>query len=261
MERDWTWIYILTPVKGSIREVWLKVGRQVEQFGIRLGRWQYYVAAVGDEDIELEGDEVTWEAIFDWQEKHWDGRMFGALNLTYEDEDWFDAELVLLREPRFGQDEGILKGRSEVEWWSISVGFHEVTMKLRGYEFCDRMMALGKELFIQFDGVFVVAGHEISVVGMPDYNSELYPHYYASVEFLKLLKEGVLREIPERKHPYRSPIWFYLLNKEMYEASKEYIAKLPFKRVEELSNGGVLLFVDYPYTFEFFDKPRIHYID
>jgi hypothetical protein len=88
MERDWTWIYILTPVKGSIREVWLKVGRQVEQFGIRLGRWQYYVAAVGDEDIELEGDEVTWEAIFDWQEKHWDGRMFGALNLTYEDEDW-----------------------------------------------------------------------------------------------------------------------------------------------------------------------------
>jgi hypothetical protein len=70
-----------------------------------------------------------------------------------------------------------------------------------------------------------------------------------------------LREIPEREHPYESPIWFYLLNKEIYEASKEYIAKLTFKRVEELSNGGVLLFVDYPYTFEFFDKPRIHYID
>lgn len=57
MERDWTWIYILVPIKDSIREVWLKLGRKVEQFGIRLQRWQYFVA--GDEDIELEGDEVT----------------------------------------------------------------------------------------------------------------------------------------------------------------------------------------------------------
>ena len=172
------------------------------------------------------------------------------------------AELVLLREPRFREDLdiSILRERSGVEWWSINLGFHEATMQLQGYEFCDRMMTLGKELFIEFDGVFGVAGHEIAVVGMPDY-SELYPHYYASVEFLKLLKEGVLREIPERKHLYESPIWFYLLNKEIYEASKEYIAKLPFKRVEKLSHGGALLFVDYPYTFEFFDKPRIHYID
>jgi len=45
------------------------------------------------------------------------------------------------------------------------VGFNEGTMKLRGYEFCDRMMALGKELFIRFDGVFGVAGLEGSVVG------------------------------------------------------------------------------------------------
>jgi len=261
MERTWTWIYILVPVKGSVREVWLRVGRHIERFGVRLARWQYFVGA-GDEDIELRGDEVTWEAIFDWQDKHRDGRMFNA-DIDYEYGEWFEAELVLLREPRFKEDLdiSILRGRSGVEWWSINLGFHEATMKLQGYEFCDRMMTLGKELFIEFDGVFGVAGHEIAVVGMPDYYSELYPHYYASVEFLKLLKEGVLREIPEREHPYRSPIWFYLLNKEIYEASKEYIAKLPFKRVEKLSNGGALLFVDYPYTFEFFDKPRIHYID
>jgi len=89
------------PVKASIREVWLKVGRQVEQFGIRLGRWQYLVA--GDEDIELEGDEVTWEAIFDWQEKHGEDNSFSVRNLAYEGEDWFDAELVLLREPGSGK--------------------------------------------------------------------------------------------------------------------------------------------------------------
>ena len=257
MERDWTWIHTLVPIKGSIRKVWLKVGRLIEQFGIRLGRWQYYVAAEGDEDIELKGDEVTWEAIFDWQEKHWSGKEFSVFNLDYEDEDWFEAELVLLREPRFGQDLGILEGRFDVEWWSINLGFHEATMKLRGYEFCDRMMALGKEIFIQFDGVFGVAGHEFAVVGMPDYMGGFYPHYYASVEFLKLLKEGVLREVPERKYPLWSLIWFYLLNREIYDASKEYIGKLTFKRVEELPSGGVFLFVDYPYVFECVDRPYI----
>jgi len=65
---------------------------------------------------------------------------------------------------------------------------------------------------------------------------------YLTKTILQLFNEKLLREI--------SPVWFYLLNKEIYEASKEYIAKLPFKRVEELSNGGALLFVDYPYTFD-----------
>ena len=44
MERDWTWIYTLVPIKEPIREVWLRVGRLIEQFGIRLGRWEYLVA-------------------------------------------------------------------------------------------------------------------------------------------------------------------------------------------------------------------------
>ena len=174
MERDWTWIYILVPVKGLVREVWLKAGRHVEQFGIRLAQWQYYVGK-GDEDIELEGDEVTWEAIFDWQDKHWDGMSFNA-SLDYEEE-WFEAELALLREPRFTKnlDISILRVQPEVKWWSINLGFHEVTMKLKGYEFCDRMMALSKEMFIQFDGVFGVAGHECVVIGIPDYMGDLYP--------------------------------------------------------------------------------------
>jgi len=42
----------------------------------------------------------------------------------------------------------------------------------------------------------------------------LYSHYYASVEFLKLLREGVLREVPEREY-WWSPIWFYSLNREI----------------------------------------------
>ena len=74
---------------------------------------------------------------------------------------------------------------------------------------------------------------------------------------MKLLREGVLREVPQKEYPPEYPswraIWFYLLNREMYEASKEYVAKLPFKRIEELPNSGVLLFVDYPYVFEDYD--------
>lgn len=118
-------------------------------------------------------------------------------------------------------------------------------------------MELRKELFIEFDGVFGVAGQDCGVVGMPDYLAGLYDYYYASLEFLKLLREGLLREVPARKYPLWSPIWFYLLNKEIYEASKEYVAKLPFKRVEELPDGGVLLFVDYPYIFEEYDRPHV----
>lgn len=39
---------------------------------------------------------------------------------------------MLMREPRVEQDQDILMGRPEVEWWSINLGFVEGTMKLRG---------------------------------------------------------------------------------------------------------------------------------
>lgn len=59
------------------------------------------------------------------------------------------------------------------------------------------------------------------------------------------------------------PVWFVLLSKERYEASKPYLPELPIEaaerfpelegyklqRIEELPNGSALLFFDYPFPF------------
>lgn len=124
--------------------------------------------------------------------------------------------------------------------WVIELGFSYNTIHYSGREFFDReVIDLSKALFVEFDGIYGVVG-----MGSDDPEAD-----YAYMEFVRLMKERELKSVlivPERDKPSWSPIWFYLLNKERYEASKPYLASLPIERVEELPNGGALLLVNYP---------------
>jgi hypothetical protein len=246
---DVTEIRILFPLKCPARDLWLKLGERLEEFGLCLEPWQFFVDK-NDQDIELVGEEVTWEKVFDMHLQLYGNRnVFGATLGEWDAEVWLYEKKDILEV--FMKKEEFMKMMNKAQnWWSISLVLLSRFIKQGGYEFCDRMLELSKVLFVELEAMLGVGGQNWPL-----------DQAYLAFEWEKLIREGVLQEVPAREHPSWSPIWFYLLNREMYEASKEYIAKLTFKRVEELSNGGVLLFVDYPYTFEFFDKPCVYYVD
>ncbi|WP_456333322.1 hypothetical protein [Fervidibacter sacchari] len=143
---------------------------------------------------------------------------------------------------------GILPGQ-RADW--VVFGFATLGLATTLYPPADPFVAIAK-VVIKVCRKLGVAGRRLAEILVRQGISAVQKAFLA-FEWEKLIRDGLLREIPARKHPSWSPIWFYLLNREMYEASKEYIAKLTFKRIEELPNGGVLLFVDYPYVFEDYD--------
>ena len=238
---DETEIRILFLLKCPARSLWLKLGERLEEFGLYLEPCQFFVDK-NDQDIELVGEAVTWEKVFDMHVQ-----LYGNRNAFRATLGKWDAEIWLWEEREVSE---VLAKRGDVlgeidkalNWWSVTLVFSSRYMKQGGYELCDRMLELSKVLFVELEAVLGVGGQNWPL-----------DQAYLAFEWEKLIREGVLREVPAREHPSWSPIWFYLLNKEMYEVSKEYIGKLTFKRVEELSNGGVLLFVDYPYVFEEYD--------
>lgn len=243
MYASWTWIRIWVPERKDSRKMWLKIGEILERFAIYLTQYQYLVGE-GNEDIELEGDAVSWEAIFDWTSSHSNGLFFFA-RLTCPDLEWCEAEISLSNSRRGSLDVFCEMEPPLESGWAITLGISYTTIKMSGRAFFDRLMTLSKALFLEFNGIYGVIGEDEGAPGKD----------YASMEFAKLMREGVLRSIPIVLRPLPDnpkwiPIWFYLLNKERYEASKPYLSSLPIKRVEELPNGGALLFVGYPFIFE-----------
>ncbi len=142
----------------------------------------------------------------------------------------------------------ILPGQ-RADW--VVFGFATLGLATTLYPPADPFVAIAK-VVIKVCRKLGVAGRRLAEILVRQGISAVQKAFLA-FEWEKLIRDGLLREIPAREYPSWSPIWFYLLNREMYEASKEYIAKLTFKRIEELPNGGVLLFVDYPYVFEDYD--------
>lgn len=220
------------PEKVEPRKMWLRIGEILEGFDFHLCHSQYLIA--GDEDIILEGDAVSWEVIFDWFYSRPDNLWFHA-ELTYPDLktgeqlEWATLQLVSSR--RGGLPLSGLKPPLEIGWL-IELTFSQSAIEALGCEFFEReVIGLSKALFLEFDGIYGVAGVD------HDHPKEIY----AELEFARLMKEKELKSVP-----IIPDIWFYLLNKERYEASKPYLASLPIKRVEELPNGGALLLMNYP---------------
>lgn len=228
-------IRLWLPEKMEVRKMWLKIGEVLERFNMPLWRYQYLVGE-DNEDIELEGNAVSWEAIFDWCDVHSNGLSFHAA-VTYSDLEtgeelgWAD---IFLENSRRG---GLYAGPHEIEpleiGWLFEMSFPYNAIYL-GLEFFERgIVTLSKTLFLEFEGIYGVAGM--------DWDDPDPKKQYAAVEFARLMLERVLQNIL-----VEGDIWFYLLNKERYEASKPYLPSLPIERVEELPNGGALVLVNYP---------------
>lgn len=82
MYSAWTWVCLWLPEKMEPRKMWLKAVEIFESFDMHLCQSQYLIR--GDEDIDLEGDAVSWEAIFDWTYAHSEGLSYFA-SLTFPD--------------------------------------------------------------------------------------------------------------------------------------------------------------------------------
>jgi hypothetical protein len=89
---------------------------------------------------------------------------------------------------------------------------------------------------------------------------------YESDEFGRLKQQLILDHIPgggqepppegseEYEQAYENYTYsgrpsFYVLSAERYEASKRYLPDLPVQRIEELADGGTLVFVEHPLRF------------
>lgn len=199
------------------RETWLRIGMILEEFGIFLSKYQLFVLDDNTE-IEMKNEEVSWEAVYDCCAVQ--GREHVYAELDTKHSEWCDAQIFF--------------GKLASEPWRISLVFSEATIDEGGKKFCDILMSMSKKLFVEVQGFVGAAAY-------------VHPFFdYLTGALAQLCNERILYAIPQEEHA----IWFYLLNEEIYKASKPYLEGLPIKCMEELPNGGAFLFVDYPIDFE-----------
>lgn len=115
----------------------------------------------------------------------------------------------------------------------------ERTLELAEEPFCEDFAQFAIELAMALPVDFVFGADDV-----------FFGHKDGPDEFGRLEKEKVLMEVPVF---YEAKPWFYILSKERYELSKPYLPNLPIQRMEELNEGKVFLFVDYPGSFYYED--------
>jgi hypothetical protein len=114
--------------------------------------------------------------------------------------------------------------------------FHECYDFFEGQEpFCDDLSNLAKEIFVRLHGDLAFA------------DEEGWSKTYGSL--LQPLEAGEpLTQVPTSQDGHRP--WFYILNRDHWERSKQYANSWGAQRIESLDDGSVFIFVQYPYDFD-----------
>jgi len=156
--------------------------------------------------------------------------------------------------------------------FSIEMSF-EAHLFWQGKRLCDEVMELCKDMFVHIPCDFGFACHKY----LYKRHLRIFKSYKKNAKALRFVPTMPAEDDPNYEFVEEwsakgslwagvSPVWFYLLSRERYEASKPYLEGLVIEeierspwlklrgyglqRVDELPNGGALLFFDYPYTFE-----------
>jgi len=154
--------------------------------------------------------------------------------------------------------------------FSIEMSF-EAYRFWQGKRLCDEVMELCKDIFIHIPCDFGFACHQY----LYERHLRIFKSFKKNAKALRFVPTMPAEDDPDywiveegsakgNFWSYARPVWFYLLNQERYEASKPYLWNLAIEEIErfpalkdygirwmdELPNGGALLFFDYPYAFE-----------
>lgn len=176
------------------------------------------------EDYELKNvdENTTLKDVFEWIAKY-SGDGGGAINLLWSGLEYRDL----------GLSYGLVE-HPDGQRWHLSLSFNVKSFEEGEEPFCEDVVQLAKEIACELPVNFAFADEEFWF--------GIFRDRYRN-EFHFLEENHILKEIPISEG---STPWFYILDKERYELSKPFLADLPIKLMEELPNGGVYLFVDYP---------------
>jgi hypothetical protein len=173
-------------------------------------------------------------------------------------EPWGPIALAILRQkpyiPRWG--------------YQIEMCFERYVFNTQEARLCEAVTELCKDLFVQLPCDFGFACHEY----LYKRHLRLFKSYRKDAKALcfipTLPAEDEGNYLLVHDNPFwgldDKPIWFYLLSRERYEASKPYLPNLPVEaierfphlqgygvqRIEELPNGGAFIFFGHPYDFD-----------
>jgi len=257
-------LYTLPDLKG--REFWQRLQAVMEAHGcLLLPKRNMPLIVVDDENIWLpeEGSIEEWKHIV--EEAFLQTQKIFTIPLS----DWGEFSgpmLHILPEPVCLKCSW-RKGYVRKEWgYEILMTFSPYRLRSQGRQLCDLVMKLCKELFLQLPCDFGFGCHEylyeiqlewllrstrsIVVPTISDLSFWIIPH---------------LRGLKDWSWFDEKPVWFYLLSRERYQEIKPFLSNIYIEArdifpnleksykvqyIEELTNEGVFIFLDYPYIFE-----------